>query len=436
MASSSAVPAALVLARPSVAWFWLLVAAIAVPVRFDHGLGPFTTLSLVDLALLLCAAYFALQFACLQVVQIGPGIVALAVVVPAAVAAVSIGWAAEEPLAVAGAIKYFYAALIYFVGLQAGSAVSGATFGRALALVLLAWLAGSAAMYLDAPGFSFFRPQSLDSSDPGLLDFLTSLYTRLGHPYIGQSNDYGPLLAFVGFILLGYGRTSGARWLVALAGLAFLASVLTFSRGLLAGLVLSLIAYAALSRIGMGQLLVPVGMSVLVLSVIVWVAGDVSISVGERDIELVSIVESRLSEANIEARLEGYRDALESIADKAWLGYGAGYYDVTRPDSFLSVHNAFLEQWLYFGVVLGSMTAACYVAIMVYFFSLRTRAGHWSRFSDALACAWLCLIVASLFETFFEATTPRAIIYLLLGLSVSLCTNNLGNQQAVNTRLT
>jgi len=128
-----------------------------------------------------------------------------------------------------------------------------------------------------------------------------------------------------------------------------------------------------------------------------------------------------LSEANVEVRLEGYREALASIADKPLLGYGVGHYDISRPDSFLSVHNAFLEQWKYFGIIFGTVTVACYVAIMAYFLSVRRRLNEWSRFTDALGCAWLCLLVISLVGTFFEATTPRAITYFLLGLCVSVC---------------
>jgi O-antigen ligase len=417
MASHSPV---LVPARPSPAWFWLLIAVVACPVRLDFGIGPFTTVSVIDLALLICAAYLALQFLCLHAIQIGPWSVAASVALPALVAAVSVTWAINERLAVAGAIKYFYAALIYFVGLQVGGSVSQATFKRAMVMVFLAWLAGSAAMYLNVPGFSFFLPQVPELVDGGSLDLLASLYTRLGHPYIGLSNDYGPLLALIGFIFLGYARAEGQPGLALLGGLAFTASILTFSRGLLAGLALSLAVYALVSRIRLSQLLLSVSAVALTFLVIAWLASGTSVSVGEREIEFAEIMESRLSAANVEIRLEAYKEALTSITDRPFLGYGAGHYDSSHPDSSLSLHNAFLEQWMYFGVIFGTVTVACYIALPVWFFSLRWKLHEWSHFTDALACAWLCLLVTAQVETFFEATTPRAITYALLGLCVAL----------------
>jgi O-antigen ligase len=397
-----------------------MIAAIACPVRFNLGFGPFTTVSVVDLALLVCTAYFCLQFLTLHTIQIGPGMVGAAVALPAIVAAVSVTWAVDERLALAGAIKYLYAALIYFVGLQVGASVSNATFVRSTVMVFLAWLLGSAAMYLNVPGFSFFVSQSAELSDGGSLDLLASLYTRLGHPYIGLSNDFGPLLALMGFIFLGYARSEGKRGLILLSVIAFIASVLTLSRGLLVGLILSLAVYALLSRMRLGQLLLSIGAVTFVFVILAWLASGVSISVGERDIDVPDIVESRLSAVNVEIRLEAYGEALASIASKPLLGHGAGYYDIHRPDSSLSVHSAFLEQWLYFGVILGTATAACYLAIMLYFFSLRQKLAAWSHFIDALACAWLCLIITAQAETFLDATAPRAIIYLLLGLTVAL----------------
>jgi len=146
-------------------------------------------------------------------------------------------------------------------------------------------------------------------------------------------------------------------------------------------------------------------------------ASEVSVVLDDRVIDMADIVGSRLSDVNLTTRIEGYREIFSLISDRPWLGYGAGYYDASYPNAFVAAHNAYLEQWKYFGTLFGTLSIACYLAVPIYFFGLR-RGDRESGFTDAVGCAWICLLVTALVETFFEATTPRAGIYLLLGLCV------------------
>ena len=402
------------------ALFWLLVAAAALPVRIDAAAGPFTTLSAIDAALLVCLAAIAVRSAGLAALELGPALVGGAVALPALVAVCSIAWARDAALAGAAAVKYLHGALLYFVALQVAAACTRAQIAAALCAMLLCWLATSAAMYLGVPGFGFFLARSLGWSEADAFALLTSVYTRLGHPFIGQSNDYGPVLALVGFLLLGYARLAGSRSLLLASGLGFAASLLTASRGLAAALLVGFCVYAVRTRLPLGRLALGALAAGGLLALAGIAAGGLAIPVQGDEITLMEIAASRLSEANVVARLSGYRETLALVAQHPWLGYGAGYYDRTYPDGLVAAHNAFLEQWKYFGVLLGSVTSACYLAIGAYFFGLRRQAGSAAPLSEAAACAWTCLVIAAVAQTFFEATTPRALIYLLLGLCVAM----------------
>lgn len=398
------------------ALFWMLIAAVAFPVRFELAVGPFTTLSALDVVLLVCLACLCTRILSLAPVQLGPPMVGLAVLVPAVVAACSIAWALDAALAAASAIKYLYAALIYFVALQLGAQQTQAQLAGALLAILLGWLAASLAMYLGVPGFGFFLPRGLGWTEREVFDLFSSVYTRLGHPYIGQSNDYGPLLALLGFIFLGFARLEKSRLAAAASGVAFTASLLTFSRGLALGLFISFGVYAILARLPLRRFAFPAMALAAALVLLGPVAIGLTIALDDREIALADILASRLSDANVAARLAGYRDTLALVVERAWLGHGAGYYDRSSPGALVSAHNAVLEQWKYFGIVLGTVTSGCYVGVMAYFFGLRRQRNEASVLTDAIACAWLCLVVASMVETFFEATTPRAVIYFVLGL--------------------
>jgi O-antigen ligase len=405
---------------PSRLLYWALVAAVALPMRFEIGVGPFATLSFLDLGLVACGVYFVYWTAALMPLKAGPPVIMAAVLIPAVLGVASILWSADPGRAATATIKYLHSALLYFVALQFGASLGIARLARTALVILAGWLAGSAAMYLGVPGFEFFTASSAGYSEVEMLEVLASVYTRLGHPYVGQSNDYAPLLSLLGFILAGSALYMRSRWLLVAGGIAFTASALTFSRGLMAGALVGLVAFAFMARPKLRQaawfLAVPLLAAAAVAPLLV---SDTSVSVAGRDIQVADVLESRLSEANLEARLEGYREVLSFVSQRPWLGYGAGYYDKSHPEGLVSAHNAFLEQWKYFGVLLGTLSIACYIMVMVHFFGLRHRTAA-GPLADALACAWLCLLIASMAETFFEATTPRSVIYFLLGLCVAV----------------
>lgn len=405
--------------------FWLLVACIALPLRIDLAVGPFTTISTLDAAVIIATAYVVVRFLSIYPIRLGPTILAASVVTPALIALLSVGWALDITSSVASSIRYIYCVIAYFVALQFGRALSQAELARVLAIILVSWWVGSIAMYLGVPGFSYFFAQADNRAPEEVVDTLASIYTRFGHPYLGQSNDYGPLLALLAFILLGHARASVSRVFLIISAIGFVSAALTVSRGLLAGLVIAASAYALVEGVRLRAVVITVATVTVALGATLFALSETSIEVEGRELDMAQIVQSRLSEENVQSRLERYRETLEHIFERPFVGYGAGYYPKDAQAAISgAAHNSLLEQWTYFGVVLGSVTFACYITILVGILQLRSEESLRS-FASALACGWICLVVASLGETFFEATVPREIVYLVLGLCVGTASANM-----------
>ena len=396
-----------------------MLAAVGLPYRLDFPIGPFATVSILDVALLGSATYVGLKFVLLRPLLLGPGVVSTSVFFPIFVAFISVSWAANTSLSAAAAIKYAYTGLCYLIALQFGGSWSRSDLVRALLVVFAFWLMGSIAMYLGVPGFTYFLAAEGGLSQSEAFDLVASIYTRLGHPYIGQSNDYGPRLVLLGFIFLGYARHTRDRAVGIASALAFIASIFTFSRGLIAGLLIALASYALLARVSIARIVLAGFVTSIAIGLGWMLLQSASIDLEDRRIDIGDIVESRLSEDNLEARLRRYGEAITAITHRPLLGHGVGFRDraLSRLDA---AHNAYLEQWTYFGVILGTITSLCYLTVIFYFWRLRKTSPQQAPFTDAIACGWLFLALTSATQTFFEASTPRAVIYFVLGLCVCM----------------
>src|SRR6266705_5655996 len=102
-------------------------------------------------------------------------------------------------------------------------------------------LGGSVAFYLRLPGFTSFSLPDTEVDVAGVV----SSFARLGHPFIGLSNDFAPILAFMFFMMSGIRMMRRRLLYTTLATLCAVGVVLTFSRGVLLAFVLGGLACAA-----------------------------------------------------------------------------------------------------------------------------------------------------------------------------------------------
>ena len=92
---------------------------------------------------------------------------------------------------------------------------------------------------------------------------------------------------------------------IAASSLAFFCSLLTFSRGLMVGLLASLALYAWISRVPLKRVAVAAGAAVVLFGVLALAAAEFSVVIEDREIEVAEIVESRLSDVTV---TRGWRD--------------------------------------------------------------------------------------------------------------------------------
>src|SRR5207245_4243048 len=130
---------------------------------------------------------------------------------------------------------------------------------------------------------------------PRDLDRIAAAYARFSHPFIGLSNDFAPILAFTLFALVGLGSLRLSGWVNALAVLVAVCVFLTFSRGIIIGLVIVSVAYWTVSRFNLRLVARAALVSVAVGAAVYVFASRYAFSVGERQLSGRDIVIDRLS---------------------------------------------------------------------------------------------------------------------------------------------
>ena len=394
-----------------------LITSAAFPYRLETSTGPFATVSVLDFAFLVASMVVAVSACRRGRLSIGHRGVALALALPPLLAVCSLLWAVDAQLATKAVTLYVYALGLYVVVVNllddAPAQFIAALFGW-FAVVMLT---GALLLYFRVPGFDLFAA----TDAPIDLDRIAAAYARFSHPYIGLSNDFAPILAFTLFAILGLSRSRPSRWVKPLAALLAVGVFLTFSRGIMVGLAIVGLAYWTASRFSF-RLVAKAAVVGIVVGVAVFAfASRYAFSVGERQLTGRDIVIDRLSNpATVELRAEGYRTTLAVVWQRPLLGYGTGVFDPDRAGQLTTSHSTYLQQLLFYGVPLGLLSSAAWIALAYVFWNWRSRTPDARRFARAVAAALTVILIAAAIETFMEATVPRLLIYLFMGMSTVL----------------
>ena len=145
-------------------------------------------------------------------------------------------------------------------------------------------------------------------------------------------------------------------------------------------------------------------------------------SVGERQISGRDIVIDRLSNpGTVEVRAATYRTSLMLVWRRPLLGYGTGVFDPDRSGQLTGTsHSTYLQQLLFYGVPLGMLSSLAWIVLAHMFWKWNTKTPDARRFAKAVGAALAVILIAAATETFMEATVPRLLIYLLVGMSTAL----------------
>jgi O-antigen ligase/polysaccharide polymerase Wzy-like membrane protein len=396
---------------------WLLITCAAFPYRFETRTGLFATVSVLDFAFVVCMLVVAVLVCWRGRLAVGNRAVALSLAIPPLLAVCSLLWAVDAQPATKAVVLYVYALGLYVMVVNLLEGAPARFIGALFGWFAVVMLTGALLLYFRVPGFDLFAL----TDAPIDFERITAAYARFSHPFIGLSNDFAPILTLTLFAIIGLSPASPRRWVKLLAALLAVGLFLTFSRGVLIGLGIVGLAYWTASRFTLrlvGRVLV-VG-TVIVIAVFAF-ASRYTVSVGERQLSGKEIVIDRLlNPGTVGLRTVGYRASLAVVWQRPLLGYGTGVFDPGRSGQMSTSHSTYLQQLVFYGVPLGLVSSAAWIALAYLYWNWRARSPEAHRFARAVAAALTIILIAASVETFMEATMPRLLIYLLLGMSTAL----------------
>ncbi len=395
-----------------------LVTCAAFPYRFETGTGLFATVSVLDFAFLASSIVVAVSACRRGCLAIGHRGVALALALPPLLAVCSLLWTVDFQLATKAATLYVYALALYVVVVNLLDDAPAQFIAALFGWFGVVMLTGALLLYFRVPGFDLFAA----TDAPIDVDRIAAAYARFSHPFIGLSNDFAPILAVTLFALGGLGRSRPRRWVKPLAALLTVGLLLTFSRGIMVGLAIVGLAYwtASRSRLRLVAKAAVVGM--LVGVAVYAFTSRYAFSVGDRELSGRDIVIDRLSNTGtVDLRAAGYRTTLAVVWERPLLGYGTGVFDPGRSGQLTGTsHSTYLQQLVFYGVPLGLVSSAAWIVLAYVFWNWSPRTADARRFARAVGAALSVILIAAAIETFMEATVPRLLIYLLIGMSTAL----------------
>lgn len=397
----------------------LLVLAMAFPFRIYAEVGLFRSFSVLDLALgaaaLLLIARLARNPAHFYV---GDRLMFLLLATPFGISLASLAWS-EHPAVSARYVTHSLEAIVAFLAatMVMREFTSRAVF-RAMAGLVLALFAGSVLFYLQVPGFD--RPVVVSELDVGSAEYLswmTGFESRLGHPFLGQSNVLATVLVLFVPLFVAYGRWADSNAARLMAVMCLTGLMLTVSRGAALALALGLLVYLAFVRHArpyrpIARWLPAGALAAAVLSAAAWIVVTL-----EEYSEF--FIGPRLEVESFEVRLKMLEIAGRKIVDQPFLGYGAGVAGQLDPELFGGVHNAYVELIVSYGVLLG-FAASCSLLLMAYA-AWRWRARHGIQVLAAGSAAALVALLGTFFtQASYESGPLRVLLGFSLGMVVAL----------------
>lgn len=377
----------------------LLLVAATFPVRFSAHLGALASFSLFDLVMpiVLLDYLFWLNW---QKKTVDPATgrspisVGQLAVAATAVSALSLAWSVEPSATLLSCVSHAEGVLVYFYVVRVLRAHPPERVLAYCAFFVVSLLVAPVLLLLHVPGFA--PPVELNPSSGDYISY----YVRLSHPFIGRSNNLATLLAFFVLPLFQWSLRQHSRRIGTLAVVTFMAVVLTFSRGVLLGLVVGCLGFISS---------VPLLRARLLRGVVValGVGSSAALLLYTQNPNTGRYLSARLSYAGVDARVNLLTTVSDVFNQQWWLGRGA--------DATLSVHNTFLQQFVDYGLGLALVMCLIFYRAASSFFS-----GKPDDVRKAVGWSFVALLVSFLFESSFEGRLLNPLLFLCFGLGVAL----------------
>lgn len=408
---------------------WAFVAGTAVPYHIASPIGSVSTISLLDVTLCLEAPYAVLVLLHDQFPRV-MRLVLAALIVPLACTVLSLLWSSDYSRTIKGVANYCEATVAFLVAYALFSRVPVRTALRYVAIFAVLLVIPALGSQLGLP---FCEPQILDTVSHESSEYAnlkTSYDSRLSHPFIGMHNDFATVLSL--FVLSLFAGASLYRSRALLLGgvVCLTACCLTQSRGVLAALFLGGmgVLFANRERIwkrrGFVRTVVTAVFAGTVLVTLVLVYGSYNEA-------LLAHLDSRFTDEALVVRAERLAVAADAMTTEPLTGLGG---NVVPSTTLGNMHNTFVEQVVYFGLILGPIADFALISVPFVLWRSGRRMSSGPLLSSAMTWTFVAQLVSFAGETSFEAYLPKTYVYLAAGLFVALLASMQVEWQASNLR--
>ena len=127
----------------------------------------------------------------------------------------------------------------------------------------------------------------------------------------------------------------------------------------------------------------------------------------------------RLSKINIYDRLIRLNLGYQKVINRPLLGYGAGVTPWEKHELEGEIHNTFLQQLVYFGIIFGFIVVISLILMPIRFFIWRTKYPKVKFMAKAIAFSILAQLIIFLSQASFEGSVLRILLYFSVGLVVA-----------------
>lgn len=384
--------------------------ALLFPFRVEYGWWLFSTISVLEVVLVLVFVSVSVMAALRGRLCLGDRRVFFLLALPVLLSLVSIAWSVDASETFKAIVVYGAALATFLVTVALLKDVSVRALVLLVLLLPIALIVTAVLSYLPN---SVLRPELVMPSSVLLQEgFVLSYRARFSHPFLGLSNSFATILAMLLPLVLLVRRLGFWRqwsWFVAVLTLA--AILATGSRGVILAVVLAFGVVFFWRLVLRGR--VPLRGIFLIIVAAVLAAGFIWGNPVARE-----HLADRFSTRNIESRLHSFSAAFEVLKGHPQ-GVGSGVYFGSVSDVPLrSVHNSYLQNLLWFGWVAGLLLTIAMWFLPLAILRMRTLTEPARYVKQALALSVLTLLFINLSQASWEGSVIRVWVYFLIALGV------------------
>ena len=316
----------------------------------------------------------------------------------------SLIWTQSFPVTLRYIFSLLEVIVVYIITINLFFNVTSKQIFNFICYFVILLLLGSILSYT---GLKIFQPQYPDLGED-LLNFTTSYYSRLSHPFIGLSNNFATVLSFFFLPIFFWARIKKSIAIYILSFVLFFAIVLTLSRGILLAMIITFVfsliyikAYSPLFK----SLMILVGL--IAFCGIFYFLYPKSIYADAIDFTLTS----RNNSTNVDLRFNKIDIAYVKILNKPILGYGGLVTPDNEEELEGGVHNTFIQNILSFGILGLFLSLFQFATFFVLLYKAKYFHGIAKQMQIAFAFSVLQQFLTFLTQSSFEGSLLKILFY-------------------------